>query len=89
MNLFYVFQGQTYKEEHSGGFLWAPQKNNGGGTTSDHTNMLQVRKGDLTLHHCKQKVVALSLARSDVYEANMPTELVNSGKMTNCVFKET
>ena len=79
MNLFYVFQGQTYKEEHSGGFLWAPQKNNGGGTTSDHTNMLQVRKGDLTLHHCKQKVVALSLARSDVYEANMPTELVNSG----------
>ena len=37
MAVFYVFQGETYNEECSGGYVWSPQRNKAGGKNAGYT----------------------------------------------------
>ena len=76
LSIFYVHQGQTYNEERAGGYVWAPQLNKGGWKNAGYTTMTYIRKGDYILHSVKGKIMAISIAESDCYEANQPKELV-------------
>lgn len=77
MNYFFVFQNKTFKEEQSGGFLWAPQRGKAGQRVSHHELMKLVKKGDIIIHSCNKEIVAISRAITDVYEAEIPKELRN------------
>ena len=75
MSIFYVHQGETYNEERAGGYVWAPQLNKKGGKNIGYTTMTKIHKGDFILHSVNGKVMALSIAECDCYEANQPHEL--------------
>lgn len=74
---FFVFQNESFDEEYKGGYLWAPQYGNSGRRVSHWEQMKNVRKGDLIIHSYIKKIVAVSIAKTDVYEADRPSELPN------------
>lgn len=80
---FYVFQGDTFDIESSGGFIWAPQHSQSGGRVFHWDNMQQVKKGDIVLHGCKGYVVAVSIAVSDCYDCDRPEELTFEDSWNN------
>ncbi len=75
MAVYYVFQGETYAEERAGGYVWSPQLNKSGGKNAGYTMMTNIRKGDFILHNANGKVVSISVAKDDYYEAIQPHEL--------------
>ena len=75
MTVFYVFQGETYDEECSGGYVWSPQRNKFGRKNAGYTTMTQVKKGDFILHNANAKIMAISIAQVDCYEAMQPEAL--------------
>ena len=77
MNYFFVFQNKSYDEEYRGGYLWAPQYGNSGRRVSHWEKMKSVKRGDVIIHSYKKRIMAISIAKRDVYAANRPTELSN------------
>jgi hypothetical protein len=75
MSVFYVFQGETYDEERSGGYVWSPQRTKSGGRNAGYTMMTKIRKGDFILHNANGMVKSISIATDDYYEAKQPREL--------------
>ena len=75
MAVYYVFQGETYKEERSGGYFWSPQRNRRGGRNAGYEMMTEIRKNDFILHNSNGRVMSISIAKADCYEANQPQEL--------------
>lgn len=73
--LLYVFQGNTYEQECRGGYLWAPITNTAGSNIHHWNRLLDVREGDIILHGCDGKVVAISRAKGPCYESQRPYEL--------------
>jgi len=80
MAILYVYQGETYKEERAGGYLWSPRVKKDGSRTPGYYNMKKVKKGDYILHGDSGKTVAISIASKDYYEAEQPVELKNAKK---------
>ena len=78
MAIFFVFQGETYKEERNGGYLWSPQLTINGRKNAGYTTMTHVRKGDFILHGYDGMIVAISIAQNDYYECNQPQELASA-----------
>lgn len=74
---FFVFQNKTFNEEYRGSYLWAPQSSNSGNLVSHWSQMKNVRKGDLIIHSYLKRIVAISVAKTDVYESDRPIELPN------------
>lgn len=75
MNLYYVCQNQTYKQEQQGQYLWSPQKTKSGGINIGYTNMSRVKKENIIFHGAKQQTYAISIAVSDCYAQAQPNEL--------------
>lgn len=75
MNYFFVFQNKSYDEEYRGGYLWAPKYGNGGKRVSHWEKMKSVKCGDIIIHSYQKRIMAVSIAKRDVYAANRPTEL--------------
>lgn len=75
MSVYYIFQGETFDEERDGGYVWAPQLNKSGGKNAGYTMITNIRKGDFILHNSNGKIVSISIAKADYYEANQPHEL--------------
>ena len=61
-------------EERTCGYVWSPQLNRSGGKNAGYTMMTSIRKGDFILHNSNSKIVSISIAKSDCYEANQPLE---------------
>ena len=76
MAVYYVFQGETYNEERTGGYVWSPQLNKNGGKNAGYTMMTNIRKGDFILHNSNGKIMSISVTKDDYYEANQPRELL-------------
>lgn len=72
---FYVFQNQSFVEEISGGYLWAPKKAKDNSENHNWSRMKDVKKGDVIFHGYKQHVAAVSVAKVDGYSAQRPEEL--------------
>lgn len=69
MAVYYVFQGETYDEERAGEYVWSPQLNKSGGKNVGYTMMTNIHKGDFILHNSNGKIVSISVAKDDYYEA--------------------
>ena len=80
MAVFYVYQGETYKYERAGKYVWSPQRNKAGGMNIGYNTMLEVHKDDFILHNANGKIMAISIATTDCYVANQPEELVTAKK---------
>ncbi len=83
MSVFYVYQGDTYKLEKAGGYVWSPKLTKSGQKNAGYLKMTEVKKNDFILHNCNGKVVALSIAKSDCYDANIPLELKKINAVTS------
>ena len=75
MAIFYVFQGETYNEECSGGYVWSPQRTKSGRKNAGYKTMTHVKKGDFILHNSNTKIMAISIAQVDCYESMQPAAL--------------
>ncbi|WP_339189856.1 HNH endonuclease [Paenibacillus sp. FSL P2-0121] len=75
MNHFIVFQNASYDEERSGGFLWAPTKNNDGRTFHHWTAMTNVKKGDLIFNSVGGQLLDVITALEDCKEQEKPVGL--------------
>jgi putative restriction endonuclease len=74
MRYWWVNQNQTYKEETTGGYLWSPKRNQNGARNQFYENMREVAPGDLVFSFRGTKIVAISVAASNCYEAPKPDE---------------
>lgn len=59
----------------TGGYLWAPQYGDNGRHCLHWDRIMDVRKGDLIIYSIMQKIIAISIAKEEVYASNRPTEL--------------
>lgn len=84
--IYLVTQGDSYKEEFNGSFIWSPQRQkdkveNGifkeGRANAGFTAMKHVRKGDFLLHASNSKIVAIGVAKSDCRNAVCPQSIYN------------
>jgi hypothetical protein len=71
----WVNQGQTFKPERKGGYIWAPQKGKNGQSIFHHVNVSQVRAGDVIWHYVDGKIISVSRAISDAVVLIKPEEL--------------
>ncbi|WP_162463100.1 HNH endonuclease [Paenibacillus psychroresistens] len=72
MNYFIVFQGQSYTDARSGGYLWAPTKNEQSQTFHYWTSMTKVLKGDLIFNSVGGLLLDLITATEDNKEQEKP-----------------
>lgn len=75
MNIYYVCQNKTFKQESSGQYLWSPQKTRNGSNNKGYINMAAVKKGDVIFHGAQQKTYAISIAKADCKSKQQPSEL--------------
>ena len=68
MNYFFVSQRQTYREEHSQGYLWAPRDD-----VWHHKTMSEVKKGDVIIQYIG-KIVGVGIALKDCYNFDRPED---------------
>ncbi len=79
MALFWVNQGRTYQQEREGGYVWSPQVSRRGGKVRGFSNMCDIHRGDYIFHNSKASIQAVSIAKTDCYDANQPRELLDAG----------
>ncbi|MFF2909748.1 HNH endonuclease [Paenibacillus sp. NPDC057934] len=75
MNYFIVFQNASYDEERSGGFLWAPTKNNDDRTFHYWTTMTNVKKDDLVFNSVGGYLLDIITVLEDCNEQEKPVGL--------------
>lgn len=71
---FWASQNKTYKDERLGGYLWAPKVNAKKQTPFHWRNVSKVERDDLIFSYFRQEIVAVSIARSEPYDAPIPRE---------------
>jgi hypothetical protein len=82
----WVNQGQTYKQERQGGYIWAPQKGKNGQPFYHHVNVSKVRKNDVIWHYVDGQIVAVSMALENAQESPKPAELKTDAWSTEGYF---
>lgn len=78
MSIFYVYQNQTYDQERNGTYVWSPQRTKNGVENQGYKIMTEIRQGDYIIHHANIAIKAISIAKTDYYEAQQPVELKNA-----------
>lgn len=87
---YYVFQGKTFDSESRGGYIWAPISGKSGQYLHHWELLTDVQAGDIILHGCDCKVMAISVAKDRCYECKQPDELKtedmweNDGRRVDC-----
>jgi Domain of unknown function (DUF3883) len=74
----WVSQNQTWQQESSGGYLWAPLINKSGHVPFHWETMRDIQPKDLIFHHVRGEILAVSQARSVAYRSPRPSEFANS-----------
>ena len=71
----WVNQGQTYKEEINGGYMWSPKTNKNGAKNHFYENMRTVLPGDFIFSYYNGKIQNIGIATSGVLDESKPNEL--------------
>jgi len=79
MSVFYVYQGDTYKLERAGGYVWSPKLNKNGHKNAGYSKMAEVKQGDFIIHNKAGKIMAISIVQSDCQDGDRPNELEGKG----------
>jgi 5-methylcytosine-specific restriction enzyme B len=77
INYWWVNQGQTYKQEKVGGFLWAPQKSKQGRPLPHHVNLVNSRPGDIVFCYSARELKSIGLVQEAAIEAPKPSEIAS------------
>ncbi|SDN46028.1 HNH endonuclease [Fictibacillus solisalsi] len=75
MNFFLVFQNKSFREEFSGGYLWAPKQNKFGQTFHHWNDMRNVSQGDVIFNSYNGQMVSVLIAKDDCKEHERPVGL--------------
>ncbi|RSD28866.1 hypothetical protein EJA10_03110 [Mesobacillus subterraneus] len=73
----WVNQGQTYKQEKEGSFLWAPQKSKLGRPLAHHVNLVNSKPGDIVFCYSARELKSIGVVQEAAIEAPKPTEMAN------------
>ena len=73
--VWWVNQGQTYDQERSGGYVWAPQKTEKGAVLGHWLNVSKLTVGDQVLHYANGAIRAISEVVKKGYAAAKPDGL--------------
>ncbi len=76
-----VFQGDTYNEEMTGQFIWAPKYTKDGRTMHHWNRLMDVREGDVIFHCSNGYIQAISRVKSSFEESARPD--YTTGDWTN------
>lgn len=74
MRFWWASQNKTYKDERSGGYLWAPKHNENGQSFFHWQNVARVEPGDVIFSYFGQRILAISTAASQAYDAPLPRD---------------
>lgn len=80
MGIYFVNQGDTFKYERDGGYVWAPKLASNGHNNIGFLNMKKIKKDDIILHNNNGKISAISIAKDECYDFDMPKEYKKSPK---------
>ena len=85
MRYWWVNQGQTYREERDGGYLWSPKRKRGRDGLATVRNpfyeyMREVAPGDMVFSYRDGHVVSCGLITSYGYDSPKPSEFGKNGK---------
>ncbi|MDH4030928.1 MAG: HNH endonuclease [Chromatiales bacterium] len=75
MAYWWVSQGEMYKQQRQGHYLWAPKHNASRQSYFHWRNMANVRPGDVIISYADKAFPAVSIARSEPYDAVRPAGL--------------
>lgn len=67
-----VFQGDTYNEERTGQFIWAPKFTKDGRTMHHWDRLMDVREGDVIFHCSDGYIQAISRAKASFEDSARP-----------------
>lgn len=86
-----VFQGDTYNEERTGQFIWAPKFTKDGRTMHHWERLLDVREGDVIFHCSDGYIQAISRVKAICEDSARPdrttgdwTNWEKDGRRVNC-----
>jgi hypothetical protein len=74
-SVWWVNQGSTYREEKSGGFIWAPLETEQHIELSHWTRLRDISEGDSILHYAKGSIRAVGTVGAPAVECPRPEEL--------------
>jgi 5-methylcytosine-specific restriction enzyme B len=77
LKFWWVNQGQTYKQEKEGGFLWAPQKNKQGRPLPHHVSLVNARPGDIVFCYSARELKSIGIVQESAIEAPKPSEIAS------------
>jgi putative restriction endonuclease len=85
MRYWWVNQGQTYREERNGGYLWSPKRKHGKDGEPTVRNpfyeyMREVAPGDIVFSYRNSHIVSCGLITSYGYDSPKPSEFGKSGE---------
>src|SRR5215471_8389081 len=80
MRYWWVNQNQTYRQEHSGAYLWSPKRNANGARNPFYETMREVSPGDVVFSFSDTVIAAIGIAQSYCWESPKPTEFGNTGQ---------
>ena len=69
-----VFQGDTYDEECTGQFIWAPKYTKAGGTCHHWERLMDVRPGDIIFHCSNGYIRAISIVKERCVNSARPDQ---------------
>lgn len=76
-----VFQGDTYNEERTGQFIWAPKYTKDGRTMHHWDRLMDVREGDVIFHCSDEYIQVISRVKASFEESARPDH--TTGDWTN------
>ena len=80
MKYWWVNQGQTFEQEISGGYLWAPKREKDGRRSQFYDNLRLVSPGDLILSYVRQNIIQIGVSIDLAFLSAKPEEF---GKIEN------
>src|SRR5262249_15240816 len=69
-----VSQGQTWRQDIEGGYLWAPKKGAAGRSQFHWETMNEVRAGDVIFSYADKRIIAVATARGTAYDSPRPDD---------------
>jgi len=75
----WVNQNQTFEEEATGGFMWAPKTNKDGSKSVYYDNMTLISRGDIVFSYVGTFIKAIGVALGPAYESQKPQTFGSKG----------
>jgi hypothetical protein len=73
--VWWVNQGKSYPPQRSGGYLWAPSKQQNGLTAAHHLAVSQLSVGDVVMCYSKKQLRSIALVSAPPEERERPSNL--------------